>query len=259
MCATHDYKVVLCQANCFLSLICFVALASADSCASHVVRLETFLYVGHDGVWLLVRFVVFEDFAVATDEELSEVPGDVAALELAVLSHITIDWVAVGSVHFALLEQWECHIVLLNKLLNCRTILWFLTTKLVAWESIDLQSFIMVLIINLLQLLVVAIGQSSERCNINKENGLLIASVLSNSIHTVSVQIVNFKLENTLRLLEGIITAGSCGVTASALIVCVSTTTHIYLFFILKITLQNRVNFLKLQFLMKNIFRFFLI
>lgn len=241
MCATHDYKVVLCQANCFLSLICFTALASDDSCASHIVRLETFFYVGHDIVWLGVRLVVLEDFAVAGDEELGEVPGDIFALELAVISHILIDWVGVGSIHIALLEQWECHVVLLNKFPNFLTVLWLLLAKLVAWESVDLQSFIVVLIINLLQLLIVAIGQSSERCNINKENGLLIASVLSNSIHIVSIQILDLKLVNSVRLLEGIITAGSWGLSASALIVGVSTTTHIYLFFILKITFFNQV------------------
>ena len=169
--------------------------------------------------------------AVAVDEELCKIPGDVSAGEGAVFSHVFIDWVAVVTIDVALLEQWEIHVVLLYEFADFIATFWLLSSKLVAWESIYLQSLLIIVVIDLFQLLVVALGQSSERCDIHKENGLFTVCMLSNCTHTVAIKVIDFELENTRCLCSWSIRWSRAG----SFIVGVSTTTHICLILILKL------------------------
>jgi len=82
--------------------------------------------------------------------------------------------------HSALLKEWEGDTVLADEFLDFLRSLWLLLSKLIAWNCVDFQALSIVLVIDCFQLLVVAISQTSEGCNVDEEHGLLASSMLSN-------------------------------------------------------------------------------
>lgn len=130
--------------------------------------------------------------AFTVDEEFSEIPDDITAREIAALaSHELVHWVAAWTVDLDLLEEWESDFVLGDELLNLSWALWLLLTELVAWNCVDLQALVLVLVVNGFQLLVVAISQTSVGCDVHEKNGLLTGSMLSDSAQTVAINVIN--------------------------------------------------------------------
>lgn len=157
-----------------------------------MVSVDKFENIRDDRIGRVVWHVVLDDFTLSGHEELGKVPVDIAALERTVLSHEFIGWMAIWSIDFALFEERERDVVLLDKLLDLCRSLWLLLSELVAWNSVDFQALALVLVVDLLQLLVVAISQSSECCNVHEENSLFTTSMLSNSAQVISINIFNF-------------------------------------------------------------------
>lgn len=168
-----------------------LSLISLSQLGQIIDSLEKWLEVGDDRIRLMVRHVVLDDLAVAVDEELGEVPRDVAAVQLRVLAHVLVHWHAAWSVDRNLLEEWERHVVLGDELLDGRSILWLLTAELVAWNSVDFQALVLVLFVKSLQLLVVAIGQTSERGDVDEEKRLFVFSVLSDCAQALAIDVID--------------------------------------------------------------------
>jgi hypothetical protein len=134
---------------------------------------------------------MLDDFAAAVTEELCEVPGDVSTVEFGVLSHVLVDWHAVWTIDFNLLEEWEAYVVLSNEFFDLRWPLWLLLAELVAWNCVDFQALVLVLLVNALQLLVVAISQTSVGCDVDEENGLFTGGMLSDGTQWLTIDVVN--------------------------------------------------------------------
>lgn len=152
---------------------------------------EEFLDLWHDRVRLIVWHIVLDNLALSVHEELSKVPRDVSAIKRAVLPHVLVSWMAVWTIDFNLLEKRENDVELLNELLDFSRRLRLLLTELIARNSINFQAFILVIVINCFQLLVVALSQSSVGCHIDEENGLLALSMFSNGAQAVSIDVVD--------------------------------------------------------------------
>lgn len=168
-----------------------LSLISLSQLGQIIDSLEKWLEVSDDRVWLSIRHVVLDNLTIAVDEELGEVPRDVAAVQLRVLAHVLVHWHAVWSVDLDLLEKWERDVVLGNELLDLRSILWLLLAELVAWNSIDFQALVLVLFVKTLQLSVVAISQTSFRGDVDEEKRLFIFGVLTDGAQALAIDIVD--------------------------------------------------------------------
>ena len=91
--------------------------------------------------------VSFDDFAIFVNEELLEVPLDISSIVGG--SQIVEGLEGIGTVDLNFLHHWEFNSVFCNKVQNIFWSSWFLSTKLVAWESQDLKTLIFVFIVDL--------------------------------------------------------------------------------------------------------------
>lgn len=118
------------------------------------------------GVGTSLRSVEGNDVAVLVDEELGEVPGDVPATEVRVLSQVFVGWVGVAAVDVNLVHYLELDVVFLLEFFDFLVGARLLRAELVAWVRNDAESLPFVLLGQLNEALVVRVGQASLGRNV---------------------------------------------------------------------------------------------
>src|SRR5690349_1969479 len=90
-------------------------------------------------------FEALDDLAVATDEELAEVPLDVAGERRLRSGERDIEWMPLRAVHGDFVEQRKCDVVFVGaKLLDLLVGAGFLAQKLVAWKAEHRETLVLV-------------------------------------------------------------------------------------------------------------------
>lgn len=109
--------------------------------------------------------------SLLVNQKLGEVPFDVVSEDAAFAGlQKLVDGCDILTININLVENWilgfEASASKLNNLLISAR---FLPTKLVAWESKDLETLVLVLLIQLAQFRVIGIGQATLGSNIDDE------------------------------------------------------------------------------------------
>ena len=96
------------------------------------------------------------------------------------LSEVLIDLLGISANHITFAKDWEFDAVGTNdKLLDNRLCLWLFISKLVAWESQDLQASLSVLLVQL-YIVFVVVSVASNACHVDHNGHLGSVSQLAN-------------------------------------------------------------------------------
>ena len=110
---------------------------------------------------------------VCVDEELGKVPLDFA---LSLLLKRFEERVSSISFHFNFVCDWESAAKAFNKRFDCWRVVWLLRSELIAWESHNLETRILVIAVHLSILLIMLLGQTSLACDIDDDGSFCTAN-----------------------------------------------------------------------------------
>jgi len=129
------------------------------------------------------------DRSVLANQELGEVPLDI--LSIGGTLEVGVDGVSIWSVHFNLLSEVERNTVVhLAEFNNLSFATWFLSTKLVAWETNAYETLVRILLVQVLKTRVL-LGETTLGRNVDQENNLSLKSREVDS----SLSVDSFNLE----------------------------------------------------------------
>jgi hypothetical protein len=110
------------------------------------------------------RVVILDDLSLGIEQEFSKVPGNIFSVKRRVVSKPLVEGNSSGPIDINFGHEGESDsVVIPSPLFNFGIGARFLITKLVAGESIDIKTLVMILGIDSLQLFVINRGQTSVR------------------------------------------------------------------------------------------------
>lgn len=145
----------------------------AKTSLSHFLDIEELQNVRQNLHGSRAREVVVDDLSLRVEEEFREVPRDRGALHRRVVSEPLEEGVRVGSVDLDLRHEGEGDaVVAARPLLDLGVGARLLVAELVAGESDNLETLVVILFIDRLHLAVVDLGQTSVARDVRDEVGL---------------------------------------------------------------------------------------
>lgn len=109
--------------------------------------------------------------SILVNQELGEVPLDGIKTQSTSLFtlQIFVEWMGIVSIDFDFSKDIPFNIILLQEFFYVNRTSRFLIVELIAGKSQDFQSLILELIVQLIQLFVICLGQSTVGCDIHNE------------------------------------------------------------------------------------------